>query len=112
MGNRNGAKGTKWESKIVAAFHAAGWPNVERRRLGGRRDRGDIAGVPGLVVEAKDTNRLELAAAVDEACVEAANDGDSIGVAWIHRRGKGIAEDGYVVMRGDHFLRLLRKAGL
>lgn len=109
--NRSGKKGTAWESKIVGALQAAGFIHAERRRLGGTRDRGDITGIPGIVVEAKDTNRLALSEAVDEALVEAANDGGSIGVAWIHRKGRGKAEDGYVVMDGNTFMRLLGEAG-
>lgn len=109
--NRSGAKGTKWETKIVEALRDAGFIHAERRRLGGARDRGDITGIPGIVIEAKDTNRLALSEAVDEAVVEAANDNGSIGAAWIHRKGRGAAEQGYVVMQGDHFLRLLGEAG-
>lgn len=107
--------GTSWESEIVRALIAAGWPHAERRRLAGKRDRGDIAGVAGIVIEAKNTNRLELAAAVDEARQEALNDrtgvlGISHGVAWIKRKGKTSAEDGYVVMDGRTFMALLKEA--
>lgn len=104
------AAGTRWESRIVTALQDAGFIHAERRRLSGARDRGDITGVPGLVIEAKDTNRMALAEAVDEAVAEAANDNGSIGAAWIKRRGKSGAEEGYVVMQGDHFLRLLGEA--
>lgn len=111
MSNRSGQKGTKWETAIVAALQAAGHVHAERRRLGGKRDRGDITGIPGVVIEAKNTNRLALSEAVDEAVTEAANDGGSLGVAWIHRKGRGRAEDGYVVMNGRTFMRLLGEAG-
>jgi hypothetical protein len=108
--------GTAWESEIVAGLIRAGWPHAERRRLAGARDRGDIAGIPGVVIEAKNTNRLELAIAVDEANEEAANDGGGVfgvshGVAWIKRKGKTSAEEGYVVMDGKTFARLLKEAG-
>lgn len=116
--NRASAKkaGTSWESEIVRALVAAGWPHAERRRLAGALDRGDIAGVAGVVIEAKNTNRLELAAAVDEARAEAGNDntgvfGVSHGVAWLKRKGKTAAEDGYVVMDGRTFMALLKEAG-
>lgn len=117
--------GTKWETTIVRALVAAGWPYAERRRLAGVQDRGDIAGVPGVVIEAKNTNRLELAAAVDEALAEAANvdaavaamtvsgtvPAPAIALAWIKRKGRPGAEDGYVVMDGRTAMRLLREAG-
>lgn len=107
--------GTKWETEIVNRLIEAGWIHAERRRLAGARDRGDIAGVAGVVIEAKNTNRLELAAAVDEARTEAHNDntgvfGVSHGVAWIKRKGKTSALDGYVVMDGRTFIALLKEA--
>lgn len=111
MSNRNQARGTAWESAIVATLNANGWPHAERRRLGGRHDRGDIAGVIGVVIEAKNAKRTELAEWVDEAEVEAANDGGSVGVVWAHRKGRGKPEDGYVVMTGAGFMRLLKEAG-
>jgi hypothetical protein len=103
--------GTKWESAIVATLIERGWIHAERRRLAGAKDRGDVAGVPGVVIEAKNTNRLALAEAVDEANVEALNDSAPIGVAWIHRKGKSSPLDGYVCMDGATFLRLLDEAG-
>ena len=112
--NRASAKaaGTSWETAIVRALVAHGWPYAERRRLAGAHDKGDISGIPGLVIEAKNTNRLELAAAVDEANVEALNAHAAIGVAWLKRKGKTSPLDGYVVMDGATFLRLLNEAEL
>ena len=103
--------GTKWETAIVGALTAAGWPFAERRRLAGAKDKGDIAGVPGVVIEAKNTNRIELAAALDEALEERDNASAVYGVAWIKRKGKSAAEDGYVVMDGAQFMSLLKEAG-
>jgi hypothetical protein len=111
--SRKSAKtaGTAWESAIVKALIEKGWAHAERRRLNGSHDKGDIAGIPGLVIEAKTTNRLELAAAVDEAETEKTNAGAAHGVAWIHRKGKASPLDGYVVMTGAGFLALLKEAG-
>jgi ubiquinone biosynthesis protein UbiJ len=103
--------GTAWETTIVRALIDHGWTHAERRRLASNSDRGDIAGIPGVVIEAKNTNRLDLATAVDEATVEAANDGTPYGVAWIKRKGRTTAEDGYVVMRGETFMALLKEGG-
>lgn len=99
--------GTRWETAIVQALIANGWPHAERRRLAGSYDKGDIAGVPGIVIEAKDTNQLKVAAAVDEANVEALNANAPVGVAWFKRKGKPSPLDGYVLMSGDTFLRLI-----
>ncbi|MGZ4519978.1 MAG: hypothetical protein ACXVGA_03685 [Mycobacteriaceae bacterium] len=103
--------GTKWETAIVGALVAYGWPHAERRRLAGSADKGDIAGIPGVVIEAKNTNRIELAAALDEANHEAINASAPIGAAWIKRKGKSDPLAGYVVMDGATFLRLLGEAG-
>lgn len=99
--------GTSWESAIVATLIKHGWPHAERRRLSGAFDKGDIAGVPGIAIEAKNTAKYDLAGAVGEANVEAVNAGARIGVAWIKRHGKTSPLDGYVVMDGATFLRLI-----
>ena len=52
-----------------------------------------------------------LAAALDEATAEAINDKAPIAVAWIKRRGKTRAEDGYAVVSGATFMQLLKEAG-
>lgn len=103
-------KGTGWESVIVAALQGAGFVHAERRALAGARDRGDIAGIPGLVVEAKNAARLDLAGWLAEAEVERVNDRARWGVVWAKRRGKASAADGYVVMSGATFLQLLSAA--
>lgn len=108
--SRARAKGTRWESSIVQALHDAEFTGAERRVLHGRDDRGDIAGVAGLVIEAKDCARTELAAWVDEAEAEARNDGARYGVVWHHRRGRSSPAEGYVSMSGASFLRLLADA--
>lgn len=109
--SRSKQKGTKHESDLVAFLHQVGAIHVERRALNGTRDRGDIAGIPGVVIEAKNEKQITLAAYLDEAKAEAANDHADLGVAWIHRRGKASPGDGYVVMDGYAFVWLLTKAG-
>lgn len=111
--NRASAKkaGTSWESEIVRTLIEGGWPHAERRRLSGAYDRGDITGVAGVCIEAKNTNRIELASALDEANVEAVNAGAAIGAAWIKRRGRASARDGYVLIDGTTFMQLLKEAG-
>ena len=115
--SRSRAKGTAWESAIVDFLRGHGWPHAERRALNGARDRGDIAGLPGLVIEAKDANRIELAEWVKEVCAEARNAEPDpavmppIGIVWAHRKGKASPGDGYVIMDGRTLVRLLKEAG-
>ena len=94
--------GTRFESAIVAYLVSRGWRHAERRAKTGALDKGDITGIPGVVIEAKDLR---------EAQVEAEHAGALVGAAWIKRRGKASPADAYVVMDGETFTHLLREAG-
>lgn len=109
--SRSKQKGTAWESAIVRHLATEGFPHIERRALNGTQDRGDIAGIPGWVLEAKNCRSMDLAGWVDEAAIEQANDGAEFSAVWHHRRGKATPADGYVTMTGATFTRLLRQAG-
>lgn len=109
--SRSKGKGTAWETALCRFLADEGFPHVERRALAGMSDRGDIAGIPGWVLEAKNCQRTELAGWVDEAALEQANDGAEFSAVWHHRRGKAQPADGFVTMTGATFVRLLRQAG-
>lgn len=104
-------KGTAWESAIVDYLRGAGWRHAERRATAGAHDRGDVAGLPGVVIEAKNEARIDLPGWLREAEAERVNDGADIGVVWAKRRGSASAALGYVVMTGEQFVTLLRSAG-
>lgn len=115
MANPSKNKGTAWESKIKDFLNGMGF-RTERRALTGAQDRGDIAGIMGVVIEAKDCQRVELAGWLAEAHKEAMAESlalrvPTLGVVWFKRRGKSQAADGYVVMDGIDFATLLTKAG-
>lgn len=110
MTSKNKAKGSAWERAIVEHLRAAGWPFAERRLAGSRKDRGDIAGVVGVVIEAKNTATRRLPEWIDETETERQNDGAWLGVVWHKRTGKGSAADGYVTMTGAQFTELLARA--
>jgi hypothetical protein len=103
--------GTSWESEIVQLLQASGWTGAERRARNGAQDRGDITGLPGVVVEAKNASRVELAEWLKEAQTETANAGAEVGVVWAKRKGKASAADAFVLMDGSTFVRLLKLAG-
>lgn len=109
--SRSRAKGTAWESCVVDFLQRSGATHAERRALNGAKDRGDIAGVQGVVIEAKSCARIELGEWLKEANTEALNDGADLDVVWIKRRGKATADHGYVVMDGASFALLLRSGG-
>lgn len=103
-------RGTRWESRVVDFLRKSGWPSAERRALGGSKDRGDIAGIPFTVIEAKSVARLDLSGWLDEAEKERDNDQADIGAVWIKRRGTQDPGRSYVLMSGDDFAWLLRLA--
>jgi hypothetical protein len=109
--NRAKQKGTGWESTIVAYLKSRGIVHAERRTLGGVNDRGDIAGIPGVVIEAKNVARMDLAGWIDETSRETVNDAAKVGVVWVKRRGHTSAGKGYVIMTGDTFVDLITDAG-
>lgn len=109
--SRQRAKGTRWETAIVDYLRGTGWVHAERRALHGSADRGDIAGLAGVVIEAKDHREIRLAEFVDEAVAEGDNANADVAVAWIKRRGKASPADAYVLMTGVQFVSLLIDAG-
>lgn len=111
MTNRPRVKGTKWETACIHALKRAGWFHAERRALHGNVDKGDLAGLPGIVAEMKDCKSLTFGPWLKEAHQERDNAGADIGVVWAKRRGYPLPEDGFVVMDGSTFMRLLKEAG-
>jgi len=104
-------KGTAAESEVVAALQRAGFVHTERRALAGALDKGDVLGVPGWVFEVKahDSYGGKLPEWLAEVAQEVVNAKAEHGVVWHKRRGKGRAEDWFVTMTGEQFLKLLRE---
>jgi Holliday junction resolvase len=106
--NRNKAKGTAWETEIVTVLREAGIDSARRVVQAGAADVGDVhIGAilsPLVAIEAKNEKALTFSSYVDEANREGDNAGALFGgVAWVKRRGKASALDGYVVMDGRTF---------
>lgn len=107
--SRSKAKGTAAETAVVRFLREAGFVQAERRTLSGVQDRGDIAGVPGVVIEVKNCARQELPAWVGEAERERENDRATLGVVWHKRRGTTNPGAWFVTMSGEQFAALLRE---
>ena len=113
--NRQSAKqaGTRFETSI--ATYLAGElddDRIERRRLSGRFDRGDIAGLrhhgQRLVLECKDYGgRLTVGPWVEEAHTEAGNDDALAGLVIAKRRGTTNPGAQYVLMTVNDLIALL-----
>ncbi len=100
-------KGSAYERDVVGYLRGHGFPEAERAYGAGRPDDvGDIANVPGVTMEVKNHNHIDLASFVDEAEHEAENARTPYGVAVVKRRQRPVAES-YVVMTLETFTRLL-----
>jgi Holliday junction resolvase len=99
-------KGTAWETQVVDYLREHGQPYAERRALSGSSDKGDIAGVPGVMIECKNEAKVTLGAYADEVKAQTAHAGASIGVAVVKRRSRGPG-DAYVVMTLEQFAAIL-----
>jgi hypothetical protein len=71
----NGRAGAKFEADLAAYAQTHGHPDCERRVMGGSKDRGDLAGIRGWVIEAKNEAKRDVPGALREAKAEAANAG-------------------------------------
>lgn len=89
-------KGPLAEKQVVEYLQAHGFPNAERRVMGGKNDKGDVAGVP-WTLEIKNRTLDQLADAMNEARRESENAGTTRYAFIKKRRGKSI-DHAYCVM--------------
>lgn len=111
--SRSSAKqaGTKFESLIAQTLAEHVDDRIERRARTGAKDCGDISGLRfhghRIVVEAKNTSRIDLAGWIKEAHQEAENDGALVGVIAHKRHGNGKGLDQWVTMTVGDLVKLL-----
>lgn len=113
--NRSKRKGTEHESAIVDYLNELGFADVERRALAGALDKGDIAGLRGVVIEAKAEGTYDIPGWLRETATERENAGAWLGVAWAKLRGVRDPRRCVVMMSGEQFgalLLVLKKAGV
>lgn len=72
MSTRSKQKGTTAEREVVR-YLQNWWPAAERRALSGNKDKGDVAGIPGVVVEIKAAQTQMLPKWQRETLAEQAN---------------------------------------
>jgi len=99
-------KGSAFELEVARFLQGAGFPHAERAYGAGRQDdRGDIDGLPGLVIECKNHKTHDLSGWLDEAERERNNARADYGVVVVKRRGKAAAK-AYAVLTLEDFARL------
>jgi hypothetical protein len=100
-------RGPLFEKHVVEYLRSEGFDKAERRVMGGSNDRGDIAGIPNVCLEVKNTGVMQMGAAVAEAEKEASNAGARWWSVVFKRRQKGV-ERAYVVIDLEQWSRVLR----
>jgi hypothetical protein len=111
MVNKPKSKGTFAETTVVNYLRDNGFPYAERRTLKGARDRGDVAGCPGLCFEVKYAGvNLKISAWLGETDVESLNDGADYGILVVKPLGLGerSVASWYAVMTSEYFSKLVR----
>lgn len=84
--NRSRDKGTR-AATAVARYLAETFPQVERRSLHGAADRGDITGLPGIVIEVKAAQRLNVPDWLAQLRREMNADHAALGLVWCKLAG-------------------------
>lgn len=104
-------KGTAAETAVVNWLKEQGRKHVERRSLSGTNDRGDIAGIPSVVIEVKNHARMELAQWISELETEMKNDKAETGVVIHKKRGTTDVGEWYATIPVSIWYTLIQQAG-
>lgn len=104
------AAGSSFERLVADYLASVVDDRIDRRVKTGAKDKGDIAGVrvhgQRVVLEAKNTARVNLGSWAAEAEVERVNDDALVGLVVHKRHGKGSAADQWVTMTLADFVAL------
>lgn len=96
------AAGTRFETLVASYLNEHVDDRIERRTKSGAKDRGDISGLRHMgarvVVEVKNTARIDLAGWAAEAELERRNDDANVAVVMSKRHGRGAPGDQWVHM--------------
>lgn len=116
MGGRPQDKGREAENFAVRFLSEHGWPSIERKRLRGAKDEGDLTGAPGLMFEVKYLGRnvsARMAAWMRQVDVQTVHAKADYGVLIVKPPGIGERNAGkfWAIMRWEHYLALLRQLG-
>lgn len=96
------AAGSRFERQVADYLAATVDDRIDRRVKTGAKDRGDVGGVRAhgqrLVIECKNTARINLAGWIGEAHTQAGNDDALAGVVVHKRHGVGDPAQQWVTM--------------
>ncbi len=103
------AKGTAAETAVVRYLQDNGFIHAERRALHGINDKGDITGIPGVVIEVKNHAKLTLAEWVKELQQEMVNADADFGFVVAKKKGTTNPAEWYAVMPLEILLNEIKK---
>lgn len=104
-------KGSAWELAIAKYLIAKGWKHAERRVAGSTIDKGDIYGIIGCVIEAKNEKKITLSDYMKELAIEMKNAKARTGVAIVKKKGTTDVGEAYAVMPVSVWVDLMKEAG-
>lgn len=112
MVNKPKRKGTAAESAVVSFLRTQGFPHAERLALQGGKDRGDITGIPGIVVEVKAEQQYTLSSWLTECRIEVENAKADFGFVAAKPRLVGTMNTAswYAIMNAGSFRDLFTQA--
>lgn len=110
-GTASRRKGSTYELAVVKWLNGHSWPYAERRIAGMAADKGDITGMPGVVVECKNRKDFDLAGYLAQLEVEMHTSGAETGVVIIKRRGQTNVGKHYALMPVELWADLMVEAG-
>jgi hypothetical protein len=100
-------KGSAAELAVAKWLNRLGWTGAERSRAGWTDDRGDIDGMPGVVIEVKNCKTLSIPAWLRELEVEMKNAKAWTGTVIAKRKGSTDPADWYAIMPASVWAALL-----
>ena len=104
-------KGSDHELRIAKYLVERGWIHAERRVAGATLDKGDIYGIIGCVIEAKNEKRIDLSGYLKELDVEMKNAKAETGVVIVKKKGTTDVGQYYAVMPVSLWADLMKEAG-
>jgi hypothetical protein len=104
-------KGSAWELAIAKYLVEKGWIYAERRIAGSNVDKGDLNGIVGCVIEAKNEKKITLSGYLKELEVEMGNAKAKMGVVMVKKKGTTDVGQGYAVMPIELWTKLMIEAG-
>jgi Holliday junction resolvase len=94
--SKSKAKGTTAEREVVR-YLQQWWPAAERRALSGNKDKGDVAGIPGVCIEIKAAKTQLIGPWKRETLTEMDNAGVGLCLLVVKRPYKPVSEwDAYM----------------